>query len=172
MELFLVLRRPPNKVLKSLFFVVAFILCVLGTAHLACQVQDLVLLSKLEEKPPAVGTGMIRVEADRRSLSAVLAELLPRPNSFFLVETSGRDDVRSKLGCALESVAKYHAGQNVYLATVSQSVQMTGGQNCYIIITLEVCISMSPFGTMGGQGIIRVVFVATRFCSHSPFLEH
>ena len=48
-----------------------------------------------------------------------ISEIMPRPHSFFLVETSGRIKLTSKELCVLESVAKYHPTNQVYLLLTS-----------------------------------------------------
>ena len=53
----------------------------------------------------------------------ILSEIMPRPNSFFLVETSGRIHLTSKELCVLESVAKYHPINQVYLLLTSPIFQ-------------------------------------------------
>ena len=53
----------------------------------------------------------------------ILSEIMPRPNSFFLVETSGRIHLTSKELCVLESVAKYHPINQVYLLITSPIFQ-------------------------------------------------
>ena len=51
--------------------------------------------------------------------NGIISEIIPRPNSFFLVETSGRIHLTSKELCVLESVAKYHPTNQVYLLLTS-----------------------------------------------------
>ena len=55
--------------------------------------------------------------------NGIISEIIPRPNSFFLVETSGRIHLTSKELCVLESVAKYHPTNQVYLLLTSPIFQ-------------------------------------------------
>ena len=55
--------------------------------------------------------------------NGIISEIIPRPNSFFLVETSGRIQLTSKELCVLESVAKYHPTNQVYLLLTSPIFQ-------------------------------------------------
>ena len=55
--------------------------------------------------------------------NGIISEIIPRPNSFFLVETSGRIHLTSKELCVLESVAKNHPTNQVYLLLTSPIFQ-------------------------------------------------
>ena len=55
--------------------------------------------------------------------NGIISEIMPRPNSFFLVETSGRNQLTPKEMCVLESVAKNHPTNQVYLLLTSPIFQ-------------------------------------------------
>ena len=61
----------------------------------------------------------LRFDQILETQNGILSEILPRSNSFFLVETSGRIELTLKELCVLESVAKYHRENQVYLLSTS-----------------------------------------------------
>ena len=62
----------------------------------------------------------------RHSVSNVtyLSELIPRPNSIFFVETSSRLNLGTKESCAIESAARYHLNNQIYVIFTSPIVQL------------------------------------------------
>lgn len=56
-------------------------------------------------------------------LKGLLPEILPRHNSIFFVETSGKIGFELKSLCVIESAAKYHQDQNIYVLMTSPMIQ-------------------------------------------------
>ena len=60
---------------------------------------------------------------ENAKLYGVLPEIMPRSESIFLVETSGKTKMELKELCVIESVAKYHPNNQIYLLMTSPMLE-------------------------------------------------
>ena len=56
----------------------------------------------------------------------VLPEISPRPDSFFFVETSGVESLSQMSLCAVESTARHHPNNQIYMVMIADTVLATG----------------------------------------------
>ena len=57
------------------------------------------------------------------SISGILSEIMPRFNSIYFIETSGRMQLTLRQLCVIESAAKYHPNNSVYVLMTSPKMQ-------------------------------------------------
>ena len=53
-----------------------------------------------------------------------ISELLPRPDSFYFVESSGSSSIKPRISCAIESAALHHKESQVYVVLTSPLVDV------------------------------------------------
>lgn len=101
-----------------------------------------------------------------------LAEVEPRPDSFFLVETSGRAELTPREMCAVESAAAHHPHRHVYVLLTSPTVRLSGAAAAVAAKRRNVNFKHVPFESFVAGTPLERVWADGRVAASSFLVSH